>query len=119
MLPIQKRLRSLADLARAKVSAGFFKTGPGQYGEGDVFLGITVPDTRKAVREFLIDSDLSAVEELLKSEFHEERLAGVIMLVEFAKKKKYPIPELAEFYLANRERVNNWDLVDLSSGRIV
>lgn len=119
MLPVQARLRSLANPERAKISAGFFKTGLGQYGEGDVFLGITVPDTRKVVREFLNDADLSAVDELLKSEFHEERLAGVILLVEFAKKKKFPIPELAEFYLSRREYVNNWDLVDVSSGHIV
>lgn len=75
ILPLQSALRALANPEKAKTVSSFFKTGKGEYGEGDVFLGVTVPETRKTVREFYPASDFSTAEVLLASEFHEERLA--------------------------------------------
>lgn len=84
-----------------------------------MFLGIPVPDTRKVVIKYLNEMNLEKVEILLKSEFHEERLAGVLTLVAWAKKEKYPIQQLAEFYMNHREYINNWDLVDTSAEHII
>ncbi|HWH26568.1 MAG TPA: DNA alkylation repair protein [Pseudolysinimonas sp.] len=114
---VRAALDELADPERALVSARFFKTGPGQYGEGDVFLGVTVPQTRSVVKRYRY-LPLSAVDELLDSEVHEHRLAGVLILV-----TQYPSDPDAVFdaYLAavRRGRVNNWDLVDASAEHIV
>lgn len=119
MLPIQSTLRTAASSENAQVSARFFKSWPGEYGEWDMFLGIPVPDTRKVVIKYLNEMNLEKVEILLKSEFHEERLAGVLTLVAWAKKEKYSIKQLAEFYMNHREYINNWDLVDTSAEHII
>ncbi len=119
MLPIQSELRSLANAEKAKILAGFFKTGKGQYAEGDRFLGIPVPTTRSVVRKFLSDLSFADVSTLLESPYHEERLSGVITLVEWVRKGRTGVRETAEFYLARRERINNWDLVDVSAPDIV
>ena len=116
---IIKQLQVVASASRAKGLARFFKTGPGEYGAGDVFLGLTVPQIRAIVKEDR-DLDLREVETLLASKFHEARVAGLFYLVE--KTKKAP-PEtrkkIFKFYLAHRRRVNNWDLVDLSAPTVV
>jgi len=116
---IQKRLKDLGNRKHAAVSQRFFKTGPGQYGEGDIFIGVRVPVLRKLAKEY---SDL-AVEDiaiLLQSHIHEERLLALLLLVgsfltgdEAAKKSIY------EIYLNNTGYVNNWDLVDSSAEHIV
>ena len=89
----------------------FFKTGPGEYGEGDVFLGATVPQARKVAKSHH-SCDLDTVRELLHSKIHEERLVGLLILVH-----KYDSGEkgIAEFYLEHLKHVNNWDLVDLTA----
>lgn len=119
VLPIQSDLRALKNPRKAEILSGFFKTGPGQYGEGDVFLGVPVPETRKLVRKYLETADFDTVSLLLKSPYHEERFAGVLMIVEFAKRKTYPIETIARFYMDHRERINSWDLVDVSSEHII
>lgn len=119
MLPIQSSLRAIASSENAQVSARFFKSWPWEYGEWDIFLGIPVPNTRKIVNQYLGEMDLEKVEILLQSPYHEERLAGVLTLVAWAKKEKYPIKQLAEFYMNHRENINNWDLVDTSAEHIV
>ena len=78
---IKKELRALANPKKAKVLAGFFKTGKGEYGEGDIFLGIAVPETRKVAKKFT-NLSLADVRELLKSRVHEERLASLFILVD-------------------------------------
>jgi 3-methyladenine DNA glycosylase AlkD len=114
-------LKSVSDPEKAKFLQGFFKTGKGQYAEGDVFLGIVVPTTRnivKACREI----PLLEISLLLDSEYHEARLAGFLLLVEkFKKEKKNENARKAifDFYLAHTKRANNWDLVDLSCRDIV
>ena len=106
-------LNALADPSKAVGLSRFFKTGPGEYGEGDVFLGLTVPTSRKAMKPF-VKLPLDQVDILLDSEVHEHRFVGLLILV-----GRYPgsPAEVADFYLAavRRGRVNNWDLVDCSA----
>jgi len=100
----------------------FFKTGPGQYGEGDVFLGIKVPVTRKVVNEIWKKVDFQILEECIKSEYHEVRLASLLCLVKIfktAKKDKTLQQQCVEFYLTHTLYINNWDLVDLSCYEIL
>ncbi|HAK59333.1 MAG TPA: DNA alkylation repair protein [Nitrospiraceae bacterium] len=118
ILEIRKKLGKLANKKRAKLLQGFFKTGPGEYGEGDVFLGIQVPVLRKLAKEYREIAPTAAVQ-LLKSSVHEERLLALFLLVgayargdDADKKKVYGI------YMKNVPFVNNWDLVDLSAPQI-
>lgn len=116
---IREDLQRLADAQRAKTSASFFKTGRGQYGEGDVFLGITVPETRAIAKKYsaLSFSDLT---KLLESKIHEYRLVALLILVERFKKADASRKEkIYEFYLRHTQYVNNWDLVDLSAYQII
>ncbi len=106
-----------ADPAQVPGLSRFFKTGPGQYGEGDRFLGIKVPATREAVRRCWKDTGFPELETCLASEYHEVRLAGLLCLVEmFSHARKDPALQrrCVDFYLAHTDRINNWDLVDLS-----
>lgn len=116
---IRARLRKLGTKERAKVSRRFFKTGPGEYGEGDCFLGITVPELRQLAASYQAIT-LREVTQLLRSTIHEERLLALLILCrtyaggdESAKKTIY------ELYLRNSQFVNNWDLVDASAEHIV
>lgn len=116
---IIKDLQKLANPERAKILAGFFKTGPGEYGEGDVFLGIRVPDTRKIAKKYA-GMDLAHVNELLQSKIHEHRLAALLILVEkYQNGDRREKERIFRFYLANTAYVNNWDLVDLSADKII
>jgi 3-methyladenine DNA glycosylase AlkD len=104
---------------KAKASAWFFKTGPGQYGEGDVFLGVTVPEQRKVVKKYR-DLPLGQVEQLLQSQIHEHRLTALLILVDQFKRGGDEVQALIyDFYLANTTWINNWDLVDSSAPTIV
>jgi 3-methyladenine DNA glycosylase AlkD len=115
----QRRLRSFADPETAVVLARFFKTGPGQYGEGDRFIGVKVPATRKVAGEFK-DLPLPQIESLLLSNTHEARLLALIILVGRFKTADDAARSLIyDFYLANTRHINNWDLVDLSAPQIV
>ena len=112
---IREDLRKLANPGKAKILQRFFKTGKGEYGEGDVFLGITVPETRAIAKKYK-HIELEEVKELLDSRIHEERLAGLLILVEKYKKDR---KKIYEFYLKNTKAINNWDLVDLTSHEIL
>ncbi len=97
----------------------FFKTGPGDYGEGDMFLGVTVPNTRLVAKKFK-DLPLRDIQKLLQSKWHEERLVALhIMVYRFNSANEATQKELYDFYLAHTDRVNNWDLVDTSARDIV
>ncbi|MEC3919464.1 DNA alkylation repair protein [Nocardia sp. CDC160] len=120
---VQAELAALADPADAVQLRRFFKTGPGEYGEGDVFIGVRVPQTRKAVKAF-VGMPLSEIDVLLDSAVHEHRLAGLVILNgEMAKASRKRggdearQREIVDLYLAavRRGRVNNWDLVDASA----
>ncbi len=116
---IRNRLRMLADKGKAKVLQGFFKTGPGQYGEGDIFHGVTVPQLRKLARECQGTSIADAVR-LLRSEIHEERLLALLLLVSrYAEGDDSAKKKIHAFYCENTRYINNWDLVDLSAPHIV
>ena len=116
---IRARLRKLGDKERAKNSQWFFKTGPGEYGEGDRFLGIKVPELRKLAKEYQA-IPLTEVTHILKSPIHEERLLALLILVRaFAKGDEHVKETIYNLYLKNTQYINNWDLVDLSAVYIV
>ncbi|HUJ17880.1 MAG TPA: DNA alkylation repair protein [Nitrospirota bacterium] len=116
---IQKRLRQFASREKAKVLRGFFKTGPGEYGEGDLFLGVAVPDIRKVAKEFC-NTPLNDVLKLLSSQHHEERLLALLMLTQvFDEGDESLKRKIFGLYLGNTRFINNWDLVDISAPNIV
>lgn len=128
MLEIQKELKKHATKERAEVSQWFFKTGPGQYGEGDVFIGLTVPMLRKIAKDFENTLTFSDIEKLIHSKIHEERYVGIITLVNWytqaekekdEKVKSAKQKKIFDFYMKNVAGVNNWDLVDTSAAPIV
>jgi 3-methyladenine DNA glycosylase AlkD len=103
---------------KANVLQRFFKTGPGEYGEGDIFYGIVVPLQRSIAKKYK-DLALADIKVLLDSPVHEERLIGLMILVEQVKKAgELKRKEIFNFYHKNRKRINNWDLVDLTADRI-
>ncbi len=99
----------------------FFKTGPGEYGEGDQFLGVTVPEQRQIAKQFFKEISLEELSELIQHPYHEVRLTGLLALVyRFEKTKSETVQkQLVDFYLANLDYVNNWDLVDSSCHQIL
>ena len=115
-----RKLEKLADKEQARILSGFFKTGKGQYGEGDIFLGIKVPISRKVAKEFT-GLNLVEIEELLNSKIHEVRFAALVVLIEkFNKGSSSEQEKIFKLYLKNIARnINNWDLVDLSCPQIV
>ena len=116
---LRSRLRQLASPVHARNLSWFFKTAPGEYGAGDKFIGIRVPVLRKLAREFR-SLPLSATVELLQSPIHEERLLALIILVNASHRAdEAGRAEIYKLYLAHLDRVNNWDLVDVSAPRIV
>lgn len=118
-MQVKEELAALADAERAKALAWFFKTGKGQYGEGDQFLGITVPRQRKVAAKYR-ELPLREIARLLKSPFHEHRSVGLAILVlQFDKADLETRGRIVEFYLAQADNVNNWDLVDSSAPYIL
>ncbi|MDO8310536.1 MAG: DNA alkylation repair protein [Sideroxyarcus sp.] len=116
---IQSKLRALASPDTAAILQRFFKTGPGQYGEGDVFLGIKVPPLRALAKQHR-DADLKTITKLLDSRYHEERLFALLLLMQFYERGPDEDQSAAyELYLNNTQRINNWDLVDISAPHIV
>lgn len=116
---VQTELKAVANSEIAEHSQRFFKTGRGQYGEGDRFLGIRVPEVRKRARKFN-ELPLSETEKLLHSKYHEVRLCALIILVnQFLKAEPEIRSRIYKLYLANTPYINNWDLVDTSAPKIV
>ena len=116
---IQSKLKGLANKKNAEVAQRFFKTGPGEYGEGDIFLGIRVPVLRRLAKEYQTITVREA-EHLLKSPIHEERLLALFILIRIYSKAEEVIKKaIYELYLKNSKFINNWDLVDSSAEYIV
>lgn len=115
---LKKSLRQLADPTKAKILSRFFKTGKGEYGEGDRFLGITVPLARKVAKKYNSLS-LADIKKLLTSKIHEERLVALLVLVEKFEKEQKAQEEIYRFYLKNTKYINSWDLVDLTAPKII
>lgn len=109
-------LEKARDLKQAKILQRFFKTGEGEYGKGDVFLGIRVPVQREIAKKYY-SLKLGDLQKLLESKIHEHRLVALIILVE--KFSKEPSSKIFKFYIKNATRINNWDLVDISAPKIV
>lgn len=113
-------LKRSATPAKAKILSRFFKTGPGEYGEGDKFLGVVVPDIRKIVRKYGKIISLDDVYILLASKYHEERLAALLIQVEkFSSGDEREKKTIFYKYLASTRYINNWDLIDLTAPHIV
>lgn len=119
IVEIRNDLEALANQEKAGILRRFFKTGPGEYGEGDMFLGIQVPQLRKLAKRNE-DITVDEAEQLLHSAFHEERLLALLILILKYKRGSEPVREaIYRLYLANSKYINNWDLVDLSAEHIV
>lgn len=114
---ICNELKGLRNNEKAKTLERFFKTGKGEYGEGDRFLGIVVPTLRKVAKEYS-ELSLSDLQKLLSSKIHEYRLTALFILVAKYKKTESK-KKIVDFYLKNTENINNWDLVDLSAPNIL
>lgn len=121
VLDLQNILNQHASDTDAIFLQRFFKTGPGEYGEGDQFIGLRVPQTRRICRDFF-DLSIDQIEIMLESPIHEHRLAGLIIMSNQVKSKKFPTSHkelLYELYLRRTDRINNWDLVDTSCRDVV
>ena len=118
-IQIKKELEKLKNPKQAEILQRFFKTGKGQYGQGDIFLGIKAPVQRKIAKEFKKVS-LKDIEILLNSKVHEHRLISLFILInKFRKADNLEKKKIFDFYLENTKNINNWDLVDLSAANIV
>ena len=116
---VVRALKKIGNKEKALSSAWFFKTDKGQYGYGDKFIGVTVPEQRVLAREFK-NLDLTEIKNLLENPFHECRLTALIILVgQFKKADSAAQNVIAKFYLDNRKHINNWDLVDTSARDIL
>jgi len=121
---IEATLLSMADERQARQLLRFFKTGPGEYGEGDKFIGLKNPQVRQVVKEAWKETPLSEAIKLAKSPLHEVRLCGLLIMVEqylrtMKKRDEEQMNLIFESYLALHPYINNWDLVDLSAIKIV
>lgn len=118
---IKESLAVLSIPEKAAFLPRFFKTGKGEYGEGDKFIGVIVPDQRKVAKEYFSKITLKELSELLSSEIHEHRLTALLMLIsKFEKTKEQTVKdEIVEFYLNHLKFINNWDLVDTSCYKIL
>ena len=113
---IYNALVARSDEEKKIVLPRFFKTGKGQYGEGDMFLGVTVPNIRDVAKEFK-DINFDIIEELIHSPWHEMRMCALLILVNNSQKEV--TKDIFDFYLSQTKYINNWDLVDLSAPQIV
>ncbi|OGC81797.1 MAG: DNA alkylation repair protein [Candidatus Abawacabacteria bacterium RBG_16_42_10] len=112
-------LKSLQDKEKQKAYMRFFKTGKGEYGEGDTFWGITMPKQRMVAKKYL-DLALPDIQKLLNSDVHECRMTGLLILTyQFNKASDGTRKKIADFYIRNTKRINNWDLVDVTTPRIL
>jgi len=121
LLNLQTELKKSANKQKAEILQRFFKTGKGEYGEGDVFLGITVPKQRAIARKFAAKIDFPDLQKLLASKIHESRLIALLILVDKYEQNKDALlrRQIVDFYLKNTKYINNWDLVDLSVYKIL
>ena len=116
---ITSELQALTNAEKREIFPRFFKAGKGEYGEGDRFLGITVPNIRAIAKQYK-NISLNEIRELMQSEWHEVRLCALLIMVEKSKKKDEALrQQLFDLYLSQTDRINNWDLVDLSCRFIV
>ena len=115
---LKKELKELSDPKQAEVLQRFFKTGKGEYGEGDIFLGVKVPGQRKVANKFG-ELFLEDIEKLLNSKIHEHRMTALFILIrQYKKGSESEKNKVFNFYLKNTKNINNWDLVDISAPKV-
>lgn len=120
MEKLKEKLKSHSNPQKAKILKTFFKTKIGEYGEGDIFLGISVPIQRKIVKEIEETFELENIQKLLNSKIHEERFISLLLLIsKYEKGNINQKKEIVKFYLNNAKKINNWDLVDISAPKIL
>ena len=115
---LKKQLRQKQNFEKAKILQRFFKTGPGEYGEGDVFLGIIVPELRKLAKVYIL-LDFPDLTRLLQSPIHEERMLSLLILMQKYQKNADSQTTCYQFYVDHKTYINNWDLVDVSAPHII
>lgn len=116
---IKEELQKKSNPGKIKILSNFFKTGKGEYGEGDKFIGLNVPANREVAKQNK-EAEISVISELLESDIHEERLCALLILVEKYKKSDCEKKkDIFEYYIKQTKNINNWDLVDLSAPKIV
>lgn len=116
---VRKELRKYSSREKAKILQRFFKTGPGEYGEGDIFIGVVVPNIRKICKKYQ-ELSFKEIIKLLKSAIHEERLLALLILVlQYEKGDEKAKKSIYDIYMKNTKYINNWDLIDLSAHHIV
>jgi len=117
---LKEDLKQFANPGKAKFFPRFFKAGSGDYGEGDIFIGVTVPNQRQVAKKYASEIKISNVLKLLKSQIHEHRLTALLIFVlKFNRGDKDTRKQIVTLYLANTQWVNNWDLVDSSADKIL
>ena len=117
---VLNELQKYIDLEKQRISPRFFKTAKGEYGQGDKFWGITVPNIRNIAKRYFTDITLNEIKELINHEIHEVRLTGyIIMTYKYEKGSKQEKETIVNFYLSNLSGVNNWDIVDLTCSKIL
>jgi len=117
---IKKDLNALKNKEKAENMSRFFKTGKGEYGEGDIFLGLTSQEIKDVIKKYFKEIDFSDLQKLFDSKIHEYRVAGLRILVEkYKKADEKEKKNIFNFYLKNTKNINNWDLVDLSAPNII
>ena len=120
MSPLKQALLQLANPERAIQTARFFKTGKGEYGEGDIFIGLSNPQVQGLVKEYWKSTNMSDIQDLINDKIHELRFAGLLVLVtQFPKSLPIQQQGIINFYLKNIQQINNWDLVDCSAYKIL
>ncbi len=120
MSALKQALLQLANPERAIQTSRFFKTGKGEYSEGDIFIGISNPQVQILVKEHWKSMNISDIQELINDKIHELRFAGLLVLVaKFPKSSAFQQQEMVDFYVRNVQQINNWDLVDCSSYKIL
>lgn len=115
---LTKNLKSKGTSKKVEIYQRFFKTAPGQYGHGDVFLGLTMPEIRGIAKQFQ-DMELKELQEHLKSKYHEERMASLLIALNKYESSKDDGKKFFDFYLKNTKYINNWDLVDVTAPKLI
>jgi 3-methyladenine DNA glycosylase AlkD len=117
---LKQALLQLANPEKAILSTRYFKTGKGEYGEGDIFIGLSNPQVQALVKEHWKLTDMTDIQELINDKIHELRFAGLLVLVvKFPKSSPFHQQEIVDFYLKTVQQINNWDLVDCSAYKIL
>lgn len=116
---IESEIRAVGQPEKVAMYQKFFQTGPGQYAEGDLFVAAKVPNLRKIAKQHYQQASLEQIEKLLNNQLHEVRFVALVMLTSIYQKELQPKKQIVDFYLNHTDRINHWDLVDVSAHKII